>query len=198
MVKFQIFVEGGGDRNTLKRSCRNSFRQFVERAGVTGDTVQFIACGSRSNAYREFTNYNGDNNTIALLLVDAETRVESSNPWQHLSEKDNWTIPRNATNEQCHFMVQIMESWFLADKETLAKYYGQKFQTNALPNNPNIENISKQDVLNGLNRATQNTQKGKYDKGDHSFEILAQIDPEKVQQASPYAKRFITMLKSIP
>lgn len=88
-----------------------------------------------------------------------------------------------------------MESWFLADKETLMTYYGPKFYPNALSNNPNIENISKQDVLKCLENATKGTKRGKYNKGSHSFEILAQIDPEKVQQASPYAKRLIATLK---
>ena len=38
------------------------------------------------------------------------------------------------------------------------------------------------------------TRKGRYDKGSHSFEIIAMIDPQKVTDASPYAKRFIETL----
>ena len=91
-------------------------------------------------------------------------------------------------------MVQAMESWFLADKEALTAYYGQGFRRQSLPANPNIEQIPKNDVLDGLQRATQGVSKGPYHKGKHGFEILARLDPMKVRGASPYADRLIRTL----
>ena len=88
-------------------------------------------------------------------------------------------------------MVEVMESWFLADPDTLESFYGQGFRRNALPANPNIEGVFKQDVFNGLGQATRDTKKSSYNKGAHSFDILAELDPAKVRGASPHAERLI-------
>ena len=93
-------------------------------------------------------------------------------------------------------MVQTMESWFLADTDALASFYGQDFRKQDLPPNPNIEDIPKQGVLDGLQRATQNTKKGGYKKGTDCYEILEKLDPAKVRRASSYADRFISSLSS--
>lgn len=93
-------------------------------------------------------------------------------------------------------MVQCMEAWFLADKDCLVAYYGDDFNQNALPPRQDIENIAKNDVLNGLKKATSSVSKGEYGKGQHSFDILAQIDPTKVIAASPHAKRLVDTLKT--
>ena len=92
-------------------------------------------------------------------------------------------------------MVQVMESWFLADKEALTAFYGHNFRQRALPQRHDIEKVPKQDVFNGLKNATKGTGKRRYNKGSHSFAILAKIDPEKVMAASPYARRLVTTLK---
>ena len=92
-------------------------------------------------------------------------------------------------------MVLIMESWFLADKEALQKYYGQDFRADAIPQYNNVEIVPKDDVLDKLRRATRNNKtKGSYSKGSHSFNILATLNPDKIKQASPYAKRFLEQL----
>ena len=91
-------------------------------------------------------------------------------------------------------MVQMMESWFLADREALAAYYGQGFRAGALPSNTRIEDVAKDDVIDGLEQATRNTSKGRYSKGRHSFDLLARLAPAKVTNASPYAKRLIDTL----
>ena len=93
-------------------------------------------------------------------------------------------------------MVQVMETWFLADVNTLESYYGQGFRRQALPQNPNIEDVPKLDLENRLNQATRDTQKGPYSKGKHSYEILERLDPAKVAGASLYAKGFIEAITS--
>lgn len=158
---------------------------------------QIVASGSRRNAYEDFETRHRNaakKDEIALLLVDAEAPVKKAEPWEHLKDRDGWDRPEGATDDQCHLMVQAMESWFLADRTTLVEHYGQRFQESALPANPQIEQIAKNDVVNGLIRASRSTTKGSYDKGRHSFEILEKIDPEKVTDVSPYAKRFIETL----
>jgi len=87
-----------------------------------------------------------------------------------------------------------MESWFLADRVSLAEYYGKGFSEKALPDNPKVEEIPKSDIWENLTRSSRETQKGPYEKGRHSFEILGRIDPAKVCTAAPFAKRLIDSL----
>ena len=159
---------------------------------------RIVASGSRDQAYDQFKTAHVQQDEVAMLLVDAEGPVTSADSWQHLQSRDNWHRPPNASNDQCHLMVQVMESWFLADRQALEDYYPQGFRPNTLPGNPNIEQIPKQDVLNGLKDASRATRKGTYDKGKHSFDILAALEPDKVKAASPHAKRFIQAMLALP
>ena len=88
-------------------------------------------------------------------------------------------------------MVVCMESWFLADKEALAEFFGQGFNAGALPKREDVEAISKDDVYRCLQRASANCKtKAPYGKGEHSFRILKLVALEKVREASPWARRF--------
>jgi hypothetical protein len=49
-------------------------------------------------------------------------------------------------------------------------------------------------VNSSVNRYNCKT-KAPYGKGEHSFKLLALIDPTKVANASPWANRFINELK---
>lgn len=198
MVSVKLYVEGGGDSKTLRTACRKGFQSFIKKAGLQGRMPRVVACGSRWNAYESFkTAHAAQGNKTVLLLVDAEgpvTAVTAESPWQHIKTHDGWERPDHATDDQCHLMVQIMESWFLADPRALKTFYGQGYRPDALPPDQHVERIAKQDVLNGLARATRDTAKGRYDKGTHSFRILEKLDPEKVTNASPHAKRLIELL----
>lgn len=197
MVKIKLYVEGGGSSKALKGACRRGFRIFIEKSGLIGTMPQIVASGSRRNAYEDFETRRRNaakKDEIALLLVDAEAPVKKAEPWEHLKDRDGWDRPEGATDDQCHLMVQAMESWFLADRKSLAEYYGQGFQESALPSNPQIEQIAKNDAVNGLIRASRSTTKGRYNKGFHSFEILAKINPEKVTDASRHARQFVETL----
>ena len=89
-----------------------------------------------------------------------------------------------------------MEAWFLADKDALAKFYGPDFNSNALPGEPNVEEIRKTELGRGLRNATRRcSPKGQYHKGRHSFTLLGRIDPEKVMDSSVHAKRFVEALR---
>ena len=198
MVSIRLYVEGGGDSKTLRTACREGFGTFIEKAGLSGRMPRIVACGGRGKAYDKFKIAHANQRGISLLLVDAERPVDQAGAWEHLQgAPDEWSRPACATDEQCHLMVQIMESWFLADRDALEEFYGQGYRGNALPQNPQIERVAKDDVLNGLDRAARDTSKRGYDKGSHSFEILARLDPEKVQNASPHAKRFVEALSQL-
>ena len=198
-MNIKVFVEGGGDRDLLKRECRKGFSNFFSKAGLKGRMPRVVASGSRQNAFKDFCQalHESERDDFIVLLVDSEGPVVAgSSPWQHLKTRDNWNQPSGATDDQVHLMVQCMEAWFLADKDCLVAYYGNGFNQKSLPPRQDIENIAKNDVLNGLKNATASVSKGEYGKGQHSFDILAQIDPDKVIAASPHAKRLVDTLKT--
>ena len=155
-----------------------------------------IACGGRDETFKDFRSWHDSRTTIALLLVDSEDPVTARTAWQHLSIRESsWERPPDSSDDQFHLMVQVMESWFLADRVALADYYGTGFRLAAIPQWQNIEQVPKSDVYDKLNKATRGTAKGRYHKGQDSFEILQRLNPANVVSASPHAKRFIDGLK---
>jgi len=203
MVACKLYVEGGGDGKPLRTECREAFSKFLEKAGLHGAMPRIVACGSRNDAYSRFCTAVGQGQQ-AFLLVDSEGPVdavlakgppEGWRPWEHLRRHDNWTKPVSSSELNCHLMVQVMESWFLADKEALAAFFGQGFQEGALPSQSMVEAVAKEEVLRGLGQASRSCKTQKpYAKGPHSFKILASIRPKKISNASPWAKRFVDAL----
>ena len=154
-----------------------------------------VACGGRDRVYDKFKLAHTESNRTVLLIVDAEELVTAQSAWQHLKNRDGWDRPSGVQDYQCHLMVQAMESWLVADREALGRYYGAGFRSNSIPQWPHVERVPKPDVEDRLKHATRHTSKGSYHKGSHSFEILGMLDPDKVMNASPYAKRFIDTLR---
>lgn len=195
----RIYVEGGGDNRALHARCREGFRSFFKNAGLIGRMPRVTPCGGRQKTYDRFCDKLAKtaNNKFIVLLVDSEDPVaEGAGPWTHLQTRDKWQKPAAATDKNAHLMTQCMESWFFADKDALAAYFGVGFNRNALSAREEIENIPKTDVESGLKAATKPSRKGKYNKSSHSFDVLARLDPEKVAAASPHAKLLICTLKA--
>lgn len=105
-------------------------------------------------------------------------------------------------------MVQVMESWFVADQGKLARYFGEGFdqtrlrQTNrALSNHGSIEQVSKAAVLAELKAATRRSDKGKYDdstKNTHSPALLGQLSlVADVAPVSAWAQRLVDHLQAL-
>lgn len=193
MVKnVYIFVEGGSISKDLAR-FRNGFSRFIvnEIGRIRG--LRIIPCGSRGETYKKYMeNCSHHHSDFNILLVDSEGPI-TKKPWKHLCESDHWPITSDH-DKHCHLMVQMMESWFIADIDALASFYGPKFHAASLPKNPQIESISKQDVMNGLNKAVRNTPRGEYHKTQHSPGILALLDPSIVRAAAPHCDRLFKIL----
>jgi hypothetical protein len=196
----KIYVESGGDHNKdLETQCRRGFSEFFRKAGLGGRMPRVVKCGGRGHAYATFrtARENPGQRDFPILLVDSEAPVTQADPWEHVKQRpgDGWERPRGASPDQIHFMVQAMEAWFHADKEAVATYYGQRFHVAALKSRPDIDNIPRADLDKGMKQATKDCQKGEYSKGQHSFQILALIDPAKVRAASPkHAGRLLDVL----
>lgn len=203
MVK--LYVEGGGDSNQLKADCREGFRTFISKSRLK-KRPRIVACGSRENAYESYCTAvrNGDE---AMLLVDSEAVIaaefqqgkpdETWNPWGHLRQRagDGWEKPDGVSDADCHLMVQCMEAWLIADRRVLSQFFGQYFNEKALPAEVrDIEKVPKMQLYDSLKNATRACKNGPYGKGPHSFKILKEISPDRVCDASPWAKRFIDAL----
>ena len=194
-----VYVEGGGQSKALKTKCRAGFRKFFEKAKLVGQMPSVVACGGKDSAIKDFRSAlrRLKSGQVALLLVDSEGPVQAGiTPWQHLKLHARWARPDGTQDDQAHLMVQCMETWFLADVSALESYFGPGFRSAAIPQRNDIERIPKDDVFEQLESASRGSSKRAYSKGRHSFDILAQIDPEKVVQRSPFAKRLIDTLKS--
>ena len=145
-MAIKIFVEGGSFGKDVV-FFRQGFSKFISNLVVTSHErlePKIIPCGSRSDTYKAFRRAMRDEPDIyPILLLDSEKPVgEKINVWEHLNMNDHWKL-KVSDNEYCHLMVQIMESWFIADINALEKYYGKDFHTNAIRTNPNVEEISK-------------------------------------------------------
>jgi hypothetical protein len=196
-VSTKIYVEGGGNEQRTIKACRIAFGKYFEKVVPAGKKPRIVVCGSRQKAFDDFRNSLGDSKyERILLLVDAESEVaDGETAWKHLQRRDKWVKPPGVDEDSVQMMVQCMESWFLADKDCLCRFYGQEFKANALPSRKEIELISKKDVAVGLEKATKHTQKGAYHKTRHGFDVLATIDPLKVEAVSPFATRLHTCVR---
>jgi hypothetical protein len=79
-------------------------------------------------------------------------------------------------------MVQAMEAWFIADIDTLKKFYGQGFRETSIPRNLNVEKIDKDSLEPSLKEATRNTVKGEYQKIQHASELLELLNVTKCER----------------
>lgn len=200
MVGMRLYVEGGGDSKFLRTSCREGFATFLNRAGLEGNMPRIVACGGRRQAYEDFCTALKQGTRAAMLLVDSEDAIVGRSPWRHLLNRpgDHWESPPNATDDDCHLMVQCMESWFLTDHAALAAFFGQGFNPAKLPHSSrDVEAISKDSVYQALAESSGACKtKAPYGKGEHSFKLLARIDPHQVIAGSPRAAHFVTTLKA--
>ncbi|MBD2499621.1 DUF4276 family protein [Anabaena azotica] len=202
MVKeVRIYVEGGGDGKNQKGLLKQGFNQFLKSLEELAKSKKIkwdvIMCGSRNNAFRAFKDaLKSHPEAFNVLLVDAEGPVNVDSPWQHLKLRDNWDKPSGVDDSQCHLMVQAMEAWFIADVETLKKFYEQGFKENAISKNSNVEAVEKDRLEPSLKAATAKTTKGEYQKIQHAYKLLKLLDVSRVRQASPYCDRLFTTLEA--
>ncbi len=202
MVK--LYVEGGTQDSALDRSlCRQAFsRFFAGDPRLKGKLPRTVPCGGRKAAYDAFLTAvkNPRPQELPLLLVDSESPVSDGiTVWQHLARRvdDNWEKPETVNGEQAFLMVQVMETWFIADRPTLLEFFGPNFRPNAIPKWQNLEQVPKADIYGALQLATAACGQKTYSKGNLSFALLAQISPVKVQESSPHARALFDQLASI-
>lgn len=194
-----LYIEGGGDNRRQSAQFREGWREFFTMAGLGGRMPKVVRGGSRQQTFDQFAADIVERrpDVIPLLLVDSEAPVRPDHSvWQHLEARDRWNKPSDASDDDAFLMVQVMETWFLADRDALRNYFDAQFAENALRQWPQLEAVPKQRVLDALQSATARCQR-RYTKGKVSFELLAQVDPAHVEAACPHAKALLDRLKSL-
>ena len=198
-MSVRIYVEGGGDQRRTLDACRLGFAQLFSKICRAGNRPKVIPAGGRRAAFDDFcTALKTHPNDFVMLLVDSEGPVHAgTTPWSHLKNRpeDGWIRPPDVQDSQAHLMVQCMEAWFLADREETAVYFGDGFLTSSLPGQPDVELVSKRDLLSALEHAVAATQKAEYRKTRDAFALLARIDPQKIRTASKHAERLFALLE---
>lgn len=196
MSEIRIYVEGGGDKDSKAR-MRQAFSQFFSepraRAHQKRKPLRVIPCGPREDTFKAFRaavrDHAGDE---VFLLVDAEQEIAGT-PREHLAARDPWDLSF-ADDDQCHLMAQVMESWFLADPDALARFYGAQFGTRQIPQRRNVEEVPKSEVEAVLKSSTAKTSKGEYHKIRHGAPILESLNADRVRSRAPHCDRLFEAL----
>jgi Domain of unknown function (DUF4276) len=206
MVKeIRLYIEGDtkqkGKFNTisLREGFNHFFSELINKAKDKNVAFRLIMCGSKYETFKDFLNASKSyEDSFVLFLLDSDDFVGENETAKSFLQKQNLNWHLQAVEEnQCHLMVQMMESWFFADKDKLAEFYGQNFNRNALGRNKNVEKIAKADVESNLTRATEHTQKGEYHKTRHGAKLLELINPQKVRAAAPHCDKLFTTIVEI-
>ncbi len=180
----RIYYEGD-------RALKPGFRAFLREIGNVATprrwSIRLIeAKGRPVRDYHKARRANPD--AWNVLLLDSEGAMIS--PAEHCERKG-----LSGLSDSVFWMVQCMESWFLADPGALKNYYGEDgFRESALKRNPSVEQIAKSDVLSCLRSATRETAKGQYHKTAHAPQLLEKIDPDLVRKASRNCDRLFQAL----
>lgn len=199
MVRVRLFIEGGGQGSRLNRLFRAAWRDFLVAAGLGGNLPRIVRGGSRNETFEQFLAAvkEARPGELPILLVDSEGPVDADHSaWQHLRHTDGWERPAGAGAKQAFLMVQVMETWFLADRDALQNYFGPSFRAGQLPRQRELESIPKEAVLQSLAAATADCNK-RYDKGIVSFEILGRVNPVLVAEKCSGAKSLLECLRAL-
>jgi hypothetical protein len=181
-----IYFEGDA---LLRPGFRKFFSKVIESARKQNHAVLPIA--TNGTPIRDFgIAQRKDASSINLLLLDSEQQLDGT----ALRQQQAVGFPA----DRIFWMVELMESWFLADREAVKRYYDDdRFQESSLPANAQVERIPKKDVIDGLKEATRRTQKGRYHKTKHAPGILETIDPDKVAKSAPQCRRLFDVLNGL-
>jgi hypothetical protein len=184
----RIYIEGGAEGRTADSDFRRGWKRFLnelhELARANGYHALNIVRGKgRSDTFRRFTRHETKYaNDLCVLLVDAETAVsDGTHVWDVVArrEGDKWQRPSWATERHLYLMVHFVETWLLTDPAALRKFFKRGFKPELLPTT-NLEDRSKGDIDQALEKATEGLSKGPYRHGQ-AHEIIGIVNPTRVK-----------------
>lgn len=199
VVAAKIYAEGGGEGPLYDTLFRQAWTEFFKAAGLTGRMPRPVRGKGRGQTFDMFRTAisNPREGEIPFLLVDSEAPVAARHTvWQHLKAHDNWDRPTGASDDQAFLMVQVMETWLIADSAMLHQYFRSGFQDKAIKKWPMLESVPKATIFETLAKATADCAK-QYAKGKVSYELLGRLNPQLVENACPNAKRLLDRLRTL-
>ena len=200
MKEIHLYVEGSGPTEATRRPLREGMTVFLGelKARAEGKGIKFmvILCRDKDRTVDAFkTAVATDPGNFHVVLVDSDSAV-SVPRLKHYRErfKGSW---KGVAERNCHLMVQVMESWFLADPDALKTFYSDGFNAKPLPKSKDVETVDKDTVLKALENATRKAKKGNYHKIKHASDLLSRIDPIVVRRASRHCDFLFTTLEKV-
>lgn len=172
------FLKTGFDRffsglNAVARQKRSSIETFAAKDGIS--------------AYRKALKT--DRDAWNILLKDSEGPVPSD--LRALCER--FGIPLAQTND-VFWMVEVMESWFLAHPEVVEAYYS--LPSNTLRRTQDVERLAKAEVKRRLSEATRRTSKGEYHKVKHAPYLLEKLEAQRVRERAPHCGKLFESIEA--
>jgi Domain of unknown function (DUF4276) len=187
-VVTELRIHFEGDQR-LREGFRTFLKEVLESARSKRIKFELVATGGKPSQFLAKA-FRAHPNACNILLLDSDGPVTPDLKVER--GVDGFPV------DQVFWMVQVMETWFLADRESVANYYGEAFNSRALPGHRDVEEVSKRDVISSLKRASRDSRKGQYHKTAHAPQLLAVINPAKVQAAAPNCERlFSELLKKL-
>jgi hypothetical protein len=159
--ELRIYFEGD-DR--LRSGFREFFSEVADAARAKSWRFAAVATYGRPVQAFQIAVKSHQPGTWNVLLLDWEDDQEAAIRKKNIEACDRDSV---------FWMIQIMESWFLADIDALREVFKRNLGESALKRNPNVEEIPKQDVLDCLKNATG----GRYHKVEHGVKLLQLLDP---------------------
>ena len=187
-MRAHLYIEGAESKEDQVR-CREGFRKLIGKLGFADGKrmPRLSACGGRNSVFDDFkaAHANRKPGDYIAMLVDSEDPVaDGEETWEHLKARDNWEKPAGADDEQVLFMTTCMETWIVADRETLKRHYGHNLQETALPPAINLENRGRVEVHQKLEHATRDCSNS-YKKGKRSFVVVGELNPSALEAVLP-------------
>jgi len=165
-MEIRIYFEGN---KALRSGFEIFFSELKVAAREAHSTIELIAARDGPHDYRK-------------------ARRSHPQAWNILLQDSEGPLSTQRAND-VFWMVELMEAWFLADGAALARYYSDGFLSNAIGDTADVEQVSKAQVLDRLNRATRNTSMGQYHKIKHAPYLLEKLDSDRVRLRSEHCRQ---------
>src|SRR5260221_11707978 len=153
--KIMVYIEGEGGGGTtgkqkhLDGEFRKSWKKFLQPLAdqATNKGIARFQCipgrGGVTTAETFSKPLPKDEGALRILIIDSEGPVsDNTKPWKALKK----TRPGWADDKNCYLMVQCLETWLLADVESLKQHYNwhkKCFRDNNLKVWQNLEPIAR-------------------------------------------------------
>lgn len=170
---------------------------FIEALGLLRALPHdFLEPVRKGGGIAEFCNALTDHpDAVNFLLVDAEDQVtDFGKVWDHLKTRDGWESP-GVGDDRAHLMVCTMEAWFVADHETLARYFHK--DVDKVPDYANVEGVSKETVEALMRKVSTGPGHHVYEKIRDGIRLLSRTRPAIVQAKALHCRRLFETLDAI-